>query len=121
MKVPSPEVMERIRQCYPPGTHVKLMRMDDPQAPPIGTHGVVQGVDDSGSIMVNWDTGSSLNVVYGADLCEPVLTAERKDEILSKALEYIVEATGHNDLYSTLRGCLGLSDIEIRALGISLE
>lgn len=121
MIFPDRSIVERIRKCYPPGTPVRLVKMDDPQAPLPGTRGVVRGVDDTGSVMVNWDTGSSLNVVYGADLCEPVLTAERKDEILSKALEYIVEATGHNDLYSTLRGCLGLSDIEIRALGISLE
>ena len=43
------------------------MQMDDPQAPPIGTLGTVKGVDDTGSIMVNWDNGSSLNVVYGED------------------------------------------------------
>lgn len=29
----------------------------------------LQGVDDLGSIMVNWDTGSSLSVVYGVDRC----------------------------------------------------
>ena len=28
-----------------------------------------QGVDDIGSILVDWDNGSSLNVVYGADVC----------------------------------------------------
>lgn len=32
--------------------------MDDPQAPPIGTKGTVQGVDDIASIRVHWDNGS---------------------------------------------------------------
>lgn len=67
MIFPSMEVVERIKTRYPAGTRVKLVQMDDPQAPPIGTLGTVKGVDDTGSIMVNWDNGSSLNVVYGED------------------------------------------------------
>jgi len=43
--------------------------MDDPQAPPIGTKGTVLGVDDIGSIMVAWDSGGSLSVIYGEDIC----------------------------------------------------
>ena len=67
MIFPSMEVVERIKTRYPAGTRVKLVQMDDPQAPPIGTLGTVKGVDDTGSILVNWDNGSSLNVVYGED------------------------------------------------------
>lgn len=44
------------------------MKMDDLQAPPAGTLGTVIGVEDIGSIMVNWDNGSGLNVVYGEDV-----------------------------------------------------
>ena len=47
--------------------------MDDPQAPPIGTKGTVLGVDDIGSIMVAWDSGGSLSVVWGEDICRKVL------------------------------------------------
>lgn len=46
--------------------------MEDPQAPPIGTKGTVVGVDDIGSIMVRWDTGSGLSVVYGEDSCRVI-------------------------------------------------
>ena len=42
--------------------------MDDIQAPPIGTEGTVKGVDDIGNILVTWDNGSSLNVVYKEDI-----------------------------------------------------
>ena len=45
----------------------KLLEMEDPFAPPIGTLGTVIGVDDIGSILVSWDNGQSLNVLYGID------------------------------------------------------
>lgn len=72
MNFPRHEVVERIRQQYPKGCRVQLDEMDDVQAPPIGTRGTVTGVDDTGSIMVRWDNGSGLNVVYGADRCHRV-------------------------------------------------
>lgn len=61
--------IDKLRELYPQGCRVELVRMDDMQAPPIGTKGTVVGVDDIGSILVNWDNGSSLNVVYGEDEC----------------------------------------------------
>ena len=69
MRFPNKEVVERIRRQFPVGCRVELLRMDDVQAPPIGTKGTVTGVDDTASIMVSWDNGSGLNVVYGEDLC----------------------------------------------------
>ena len=65
MRFPSREEVEKVRNEYPKGCRVVLERMDDMQAPPIGTEGTVRGVDDTGSIMVKWDNGSSLHVVYG--------------------------------------------------------
>ena len=72
MRFPRRETVEQLRQEYPVGTRVELLRMDDPQAPPIGTKGTVRGVDDTGSIMVAWDSGGSLNVLYGVDQCRKV-------------------------------------------------
>ena len=46
--------------------------MNDVQAPPIGTKGTVLGVDDIGSVMVAWDSGGSLSVVYGKDVCRVI-------------------------------------------------
>lgn len=69
MKFPSRDIVERIRKEYPKGSRVELVKMEDLQAPPIGTKGTVRGVDDTASIMVSWDNGSSLNVIYGEDLC----------------------------------------------------
>ena len=69
MMFPKKEIVERIRKEYPKGTRVMLVKMDDTQAPPLGTIGTVIGVDDTGSIMVSWDNGSSLNVIYNVDKC----------------------------------------------------
>jgi len=63
------EILEKLRKEYSSGTRVELIRMEDIQAPPTGTQGTVIGVDDIGSIMVSWDNGSSLSVVYGEDSC----------------------------------------------------
>ena len=67
MRFPSKEIVERVRREYPVGTRVELVQMDDAQAPPIGTQGTVWGVDDTASLMVHWDNGSGLHVVYGED------------------------------------------------------
>lgn len=69
MRFPSKEQLERLRREYPAGTRVELLQMDDLQAPPIGTLGTVYGVDDTGSLLVNWDNGSGLNVIFGVDRC----------------------------------------------------
>ena len=52
-----------IRRKYPKGTRVRLLEMDDTQAPPIGTEGTVNYIDDMGTIHISWDNGSSLGVV----------------------------------------------------------
>lgn len=72
MRFPSKEIIERLRREFPAGTRVELVKMDDVQAPPVGTLGTVKGVDDIGSIMVAWDTGSGLSVAYGEDVCRKV-------------------------------------------------
>ena len=78
MRFPSREIVESISRKYPVGTRVELVRMDDSQAPPVGTLGTVYGVDAIGSIMVRWDNGSGLNVVYGEDNCRIVKEEKEK-------------------------------------------
>ena len=68
----SHETVERLRKQYPAGCRVELLEMNDTQAPPVGTLGTVIGVDDIGSIMVRWDNGCGLSVVYGEDRCRRV-------------------------------------------------
>jgi len=72
MKIPSRETVENLRKEYPAGTRVRILEMDDIQAPPKGTEGTVKGVDDVGDIEVAWDNGSSLNLLFGIDHFEKV-------------------------------------------------
>ena len=62
-----PEELKRLRETYPAGTRVELVQMDDAQAPPVGTKGTVTGVDDTGTVHVNWSNGSSLGALWGID------------------------------------------------------
>ena len=73
MRAMTPEILASLREQFPQGARVELLRMDDPQAPTIGTKGTVRGVDDTGSIMVAWDSGGSLNVLFGVDECRKVV------------------------------------------------
>lgn len=72
MKFPSKDIVEDVRKKYPAGSRVELLQMEDAQALPIGTRGTVIGVDDTASILVSWDNGSHLNVVYGEDRCKRI-------------------------------------------------
>ena len=69
MGVISPAALHAFRSQFTPGTRVELLRMEDIQAPPVGTKGTVIGIDDTSSLMVRWDNGSGLNVLYGIDRC----------------------------------------------------
>lgn len=52
---------------YPIGTRVKLIEMDDVQAPIPGTFGTIISIDDIGDLMVSWGDGSSLKLIVGID------------------------------------------------------
>ena len=63
-----PEKLKQLRKYYKPGTRVELIRMDDPYSKlRPGDQGTVSCVDDTGTVFVNWDCGSSLGAVYGVD------------------------------------------------------
>lgn len=74
MKFIDKETLENIRRQYPKGTRVELLKMDDPFNTVLhpGSKGTVVAVDDIGTIHVAWDCGSSLGVVYGADICKVI-------------------------------------------------
>ena len=96
MKIPDRRTVEKLRTAYPAGTRVELIRMEDVQAPPPGTRGTVRGVDDTGSILVSWDTGSGLNVVFGVDEVR-ILVGEFTDRVKEQILA--IRATGETNMF----------------------
>ena len=67
MRTPSNEAIQALRERYPAGTAVELIRMEDIYAPPAGTLGKVIAVDDMGTVHIAWQTGSTLGCVPGVD------------------------------------------------------
>lgn len=88
------EKLKQLRTEYPSGTRVKLVKMDDEQAPPIGSLGTVMGVDDLCSILVRWDNGSRLSIVLDVDKCVKV-----QDDIIRQIIK--VRDTGLTNMFDT--------------------
>ena len=66
----SQENLAKLRNTFPPGIRVELIRMDDPYTKiPKGTQGTVINVDDIGTIHISWDGYHCLGVVYVKDSC----------------------------------------------------
>lgn len=72
MRIISDRQLKALRKQYPDGTRVELLQMDDIQAPPLGTMGTVYGIDDTGSLLVRWDNGSGLSVIFGEDVVRKI-------------------------------------------------
>lgn len=72
-------------QRYPIGSRIVLDEMNDPYCcMPTGLRGVCQGVDNAGNILVQWDNGSTLNVVPDVDKAHVVAC----DEEIKISLEW---------------------------------
>lgn len=69
----SKQMLEELQKEYPAGTRVELISIGDPDTclKP-GDRGTVEFVDDTGTIFVKWDCGSSLGLVYGVDNCRKI-------------------------------------------------
>ena len=62
------EEIKYIREKYVKGTKIELVKMYDLIAPvPEGTKGIVDFVDDIGTIHVNWENGSGSGLSVGID------------------------------------------------------
>ena len=70
--IPNEAMLARLKKQYPEGTRIRLLHMNDPHAVSQGTLGTVYGIDDTGSLLVRWDNGQGLNVLYGVDRVERV-------------------------------------------------
>lgn len=77
--------VERIKENYPIGTRIELLStMDDIQGVEGGTKGTVVGVDDIGTIHMDWDNGRGLGLIPGEDnfkvLSRPQEISQEEDQ-----------------------------------------
>ena len=71
----SKEQIAFLRQQYPKGTRIELVRMDDPYTKlRPGDQGQVFFVDDAGGIHINWDNGEGLAAIAGKDIIRKIKT-----------------------------------------------
>lgn len=61
--------VKRLRVQYPPGTRIELVKDMEDQFTALraGAQGTVLDVDDAGHILMNWDSGSTLSLIYNQD------------------------------------------------------
>lgn len=72
---------ERMKRCYPPGTRLLLLSMDDPYAPiPSGMRGTVEHVDDAAQIHMRWDNGRTLAIIPEEDDFRKLTAEELAEE-----------------------------------------
>ena len=65
---PTRQQVERIKEKYPSGTKIRMESMSDPYAPiSPGIEGIVDFVDDIGTLHCNFENGRSLGVIVGED------------------------------------------------------
>ena len=90
---PSPKEVERIKKMYPKGTRIQIERMKDPYHPiERGTKGIVDYVDDVGTLHCTFDNGRCQGVVTDADIFHVidrlnVPIAERYAYLLGSAID----------------------------------
>ena len=97
--------IEELKKIYPKGTEIELISMNDSQAVPKGTHGVVDHVDDMGTIHMKWDTGSTLGLIIGEDQFRIIKQKNNKIEELT--CSEVINLSNKKNEYLILQGCGG--------------
>lgn len=72
---PTKACIKAMREAFPKDATIELIFMDDLyRSIPRGMKGQVEQVDDMGTIHTHWENGSSLSVVWDADVVKNVDT-----------------------------------------------
>lgn len=78
VRFPNEQEIATLRQKYPHGTMLRLIRMvDDPNPIKPGTVGEVDYIDDAGDIHMIWRNGRTLSLIDGVDDFEALPTCPK--------------------------------------------
>jgi hypothetical protein len=73
-------LVQRMKDTYPPGTRIELDFMgDDPRPIAPGTKGTVRIVDDMGTVHCDFDNGRRLGLIPGEDSFHTISERTRSD------------------------------------------
>ena len=74
------DLVQRMKDQYPPGTRIELDYMgDDPRPIAPGTKGTVRVVDDMGTVHCDFDNGRRLGLGPGEDSFHAITERNRTD------------------------------------------
>lgn len=81
--------LEELKKKYPIGSKIKLLeKMEDIQGIKAGQLGILEYIDDEGSLHMRWDNGSGLAIIPETDKFEvieyPTLNSEKEMEDIDK-------------------------------------
>lgn len=92
--------LEELKRTYPVGSKIKLLEdMGDPQGIKAGQIGILEYIDDEGSLQMSWDNGSSLAIIPEVDKFEII-------ELPEKIKVIIIEPEKNpyvKEIYNTLK------------------
>jgi len=81
--------LQTLKETYPIGSKIKLLEdMEDTQGLKSGQIGILEFIDDEGSLHMRWDNGSGLAIIPETDKFEvieyPTLNSEKEMEDIDK-------------------------------------
>lgn len=59
--------VEKVKRLFPAGTKIKCIKMKGESSIPSGMTGIVQFIDDAGTIFPRWENGSLLGIIPDKD------------------------------------------------------
>ena len=108
--------LEARKARFKPGCRVELVSMNDPYTKlKPGDQGLVEFVDDIGTVHIRWDNGSTLGAAYGEDEIKRLPTP-MPDVVRDQLME--IRASGETNMFDTstvqrlavMRGFYDLAD-----------
>jgi len=85
------------------GKRIRFLGHRSPDSQPltVGQEGLVESVDEAGTIHPKWDNGRTLGLVYGQDIYEVVPFTPNRQELIEEYIRLRVETRVYDAEHST--------------------